>query len=520
MKLENFISSCRNPTVINGNSVRCGRCVDCKNSRAKTLTAMCTTEIKSNCYNFFFTLTYNEVHVPRCFVTEVLDDYERPIIQYKDFTMRPLSDGFKPLPEYNQVIHSHFPDKEFNDFIEKARIIPSHCSPKQKNFYEHNKIIRYLRKKDIQNFFKRLRDRISRLHYTKITYYACGEYGPKTFRPHYHVLLHFNESYLVPIIEDLVIKSWKHGAVREFSTIQSVQGASSYVAAYLNSYTHLPRYLASDAFKPFSSHSLGYGCQNLAPIRDYIYKNPALSTAEIDIPLHSGIYHYFPSSPIVRALFPRCYNFSRQTRDDLYKIYTCYCELSQTYDTTNCAELSRLLFNDSDSFYNKTLLDLLDIGTTAESPYYSPTYLREQEFKCSSLSLEVLEQMRGFKAELYYQRIYSRIYSTIWLSKHFLTWCCQDLTPREVLDIIIDHHDRQQRQQLFNQLMFQQEYNQLCITTDYRLFYPVNPQLDIDSYRCLYDESSFIKDVNISKDLLYQKSIKHKELNDANLIFV
>lgn len=43
-----------------------------------------------------------------------------------------------------------------------------------------------LRKKDVQNFFKRLR----KLHGTsKIKYYVAGEYGGKTRRPHYHIIL-------------------------------------------------------------------------------------------------------------------------------------------------------------------------------------------------------------------------------------------------------------------------------------------------------------------------------------------
>lgn len=41
-------------------------------------------------------------------------------------------------------------------------------------------------KQDLQDFFKRLR---FRLEPQKIRYYACGEYGTETKRPHYHVCL-------------------------------------------------------------------------------------------------------------------------------------------------------------------------------------------------------------------------------------------------------------------------------------------------------------------------------------------
>lgn len=43
-----------------------------------------------------------------------------------------------------------------------------------------------LRKRDLQLFMKRLRKRFSDQH---IRFFACGEYGPQTNRPHYHLIL-------------------------------------------------------------------------------------------------------------------------------------------------------------------------------------------------------------------------------------------------------------------------------------------------------------------------------------------
>ena len=41
-------------------------------------------------------------------------------------------------------------------------------------------------KKDLQDFFKRLRYFLGE---DKIKYFACGEYGEKRFRPHYHAII-------------------------------------------------------------------------------------------------------------------------------------------------------------------------------------------------------------------------------------------------------------------------------------------------------------------------------------------
>lgn len=48
-----------------------------------------------------------------------------------------------------------------------------------------------LDKLEFSQFIKRLRERI-RVHYgfTNVRFFACGEYGGKTFRPHYHLLIY------------------------------------------------------------------------------------------------------------------------------------------------------------------------------------------------------------------------------------------------------------------------------------------------------------------------------------------
>jgi len=57
-------------------------------------------------------------------------------------------------------------------------------------------------KSDLQKWFKRVRKAGA-----KIRYYAVGEYGSHTFRPHYHILL-FGE-----VSDELICKSWPFGQV-------------------------------------------------------------------------------------------------------------------------------------------------------------------------------------------------------------------------------------------------------------------------------------------------------------------
>lgn len=92
--------------------------------------------------------------------------------------------------------------------------------------------------RDLQNFLKRLRKRLSP---AKIRYFACGEYGSKGNRPHYHVIIfgwkpadmyYFftdkkgNDLYRSPLIE----KVWDFG----FSTVGEVNlDTAKYCAIYL-----------------------------------------------------------------------------------------------------------------------------------------------------------------------------------------------------------------------------------------------------------------------------------------------
>ena len=82
-------------------------------------------------------------------------------------------------------------------------------------------------KKDLQNFFKRLRKSYEKTNPNapKIKYYACGEYGSKTKRPHYHIIL-FNLQN-----SDLVHKAWGNG----FTMSAPLRdGGTTYVLKYMH----------------------------------------------------------------------------------------------------------------------------------------------------------------------------------------------------------------------------------------------------------------------------------------------
>lgn len=103
---------------------------------------------------------------------------------------------------------------------------------------------------DLQAFFKRLR------YYEKrndIKYYACGEYGEKKSRPHYHIIL-FNAS-----IQN-VLNSWKLGEVH----LGTVSDASiGYTLKYMSKIGRIPEHANDDRLKEFAVMSKGLGSEYL-----------------------------------------------------------------------------------------------------------------------------------------------------------------------------------------------------------------------------------------------------------------
>lgn len=115
---------------------------------------------------------------------------------------------------------------------------PENCPISEKKFMN-------LDKRDLQLFFKRLRKKNEK----KIKYYACGEYGGKTNRPHYHLII-------FDVDVETIESSWGLGQIH----IGDVNGASiGYCLKYINKPNRIPLFYGDDRQKEFSLMSKGIG---------------------------------------------------------------------------------------------------------------------------------------------------------------------------------------------------------------------------------------------------------------------
>lgn len=108
--------------------IPCGSCTGCRLERSKQWANRCLLEMQYHESSYFLTITYDDDHLPH---------------------------GTGVLPDTGEIIDTHS-----------------------------------LRLEDLQKFFKRLRKAYDELYPgEKLRYFACGEYGDKTARPHYHAIV-------------------------------------------------------------------------------------------------------------------------------------------------------------------------------------------------------------------------------------------------------------------------------------------------------------------------------------------
>lgn len=103
-------------------------------------------------------------------------------------------------------------------------------------------------KKDLQDFMKRLRKRDGT---NKIRYYATGEYGSRTGRPHYHILLFNTEPHYA-------IDAWKDSKSKPIGNVHVGKVTMSSIA-YCTKYIIQPELVTPGKQKPFALMSRAYG---------------------------------------------------------------------------------------------------------------------------------------------------------------------------------------------------------------------------------------------------------------------
>lgn len=227
--------------------VPCRVCAACRSSYARDLQNRIEDECRAHKYNFFVTLTYDNEHMPMYYAYP-----SEGGVYFRAFR------GNKPLLDAQGL---ELPELDFN--LEDSWYAEPQHNPFSTGFG-------FCYKPDIQKFIKRLRIKLVRKYgnvsSSKIRYFVASEYGPITYRPHYHGVLFCDDDRIAGDLPRLIYEAWAMCSP-ERCNVQLVSGAApQYVAKYVNGFARLPKVLSTQLTRPFHLAS----------------KNPALGTFKIN----------------------------------------------------------------------------------------------------------------------------------------------------------------------------------------------------------------------------------------------
>ena len=471
-----------NPYTHESMVVPCGHCRACALQRSNHLALWCDLESQSHKYCMFVTLTFANRFIPRA---QILDSIERPF-------------GHDLVTSDGEILGPcDIAQSEIDAFLKKVYLFG---------------YVPYLDKSYLQKFLKRFRYYVSKTSKAKVRYFACGEYGPVHFRPHYHLLLWFDDDAILQVCEQAVLQAWPFGRC----DVQLSKGScSNYVAGYVNSSCALPKVLTARAVRPFVTHSARLGYQVLQSQRKEIYECSARDFVKTSL-LVNGKYREFS---LWRAFysyyFPKCKGYtdkSSYARLQSYRIYDIARQAFPEFDTP--AKLARQVCScayyfgvNPSTFQDKATRDVI-------------TYFYDYE-AC---------QQTDMSSDVF-QKWVQRVYNELLLSRHFLydligtptIASCKSMLKRiEEFYVQLDYYHLTEFYETQNQFYLSNMYGSddlMSISDDNSLsFFPYfydNVNYSLSDYKATACYSLMMSEVMSEAS----KRMKHKVLNDANLIF-
>lgn len=285
--------SCSNPYTVSTSkglqNVPCGRCVQCLQKKVSATTLLLDLESQRSNYVEMINLTYNDNCLPYIdFNDESLASFDssRPTEVF------PLRFGnSRKVRKYNPRNKSYYLTSEsIKDFgvpvdikwrdylsIYNARVDEYYkrFPERKRGVSRETNHVPVLYAMDLKKYLYRLRQYLKKNYGIEIRFFAVGEYGSNSLRPHWHILLFHNSTKLRESFRDVIDLSghtsrnprqccrelhlralWTHGAT---TTKCTDKHCSSYVAGYFNQHSNNTPLVKNFPSKAYHSQYLGLG---------------------------------------------------------------------------------------------------------------------------------------------------------------------------------------------------------------------------------------------------------------------
>lgn len=326
--------------------VGCGSCPACQELKRNSLSNRLALEEHRAKYCSFVTLTYDEEHLPIVDVSRLFSASEREVVdlqQNYDF-----NDDFSTPT----VINTEELRNSIILYNKHRAFYKANFSVNRNVTYENNQVA-VLVNRHLQLFIKRFRKYVSQYYNEKIRYYAVGEYGVQSLRPHWHILFFYSSSQLArdfenvlhlgtqkrPIQTPIFLRSlWKFGHIDSHQTDGK---AYFYVSSYVNKPANFPFVLELLApQRAFHSNFLGEISQK-EDIQKSFQNRDFSHLGQINLISWSGDqYTYSVRRSIVGRLLPK-YSFSACEDDRV--VFRKLALFADTFVTSRYKQLGSVL---------------------------------------------------------------------------------------------------------------------------------------------------------------------------------
>lgn len=558
-ELQNkLVTRCQNPrTVVNKYTqesvvVPCGHCSSCVLRRSGIQTNLLTTYSAQFRYVYFVTLTYAPIFLPTLDVSviETCTDDVADVPCVPDINKLDAGDpntylfGFRSVPRSSSVkLKSSTVERTFKDpeirfsYPMKPKDLLSILGKVNHNVPNR---IPYVCNRDLDLFLKRLR---SYYPDEKLRYYAVSEYGPTSFRPHWHLLLFSNSERFSQTVCENVSKAWSYGRC---DASLSRGFAAPYVASYVNSFVALPDFYTQmpKVVRPKSFHSIGFTESNLFPRKVRIDEVDEVADKCLD-GVRVNRNGYFrtikPSWPYLLRLFPRFSDSIRKLPSSVYQLlYSAFTAPSRVI-RSGCADIGCDPFNESSkqsilSFckqylnyvdnYGKRIDERNILSPKANLPHSDILILSECRLY-DGVDLETTHRVSRLYRFFLGIAKFIRTYSSDGSSELF--WSsgtsggelfCRERFLRIISDKIVDFWNRYEYKRLVDFYQTLEDSNDKDLVDFELRNYSFRYNKSVLDKVTSYNELPLVRRLAAAALMKCRDKVKHKEVNDLSGIFL